>query len=310
MATHHLTEKAQGKFHYTIGPYAEPVLRVRPGDTVVVETADAFEGRITDERVKPSSVLEVPFLNPQSGPIYVEGAEKGDALAVHIDSILPRKDRPGGTTCLIPNFGGLCGTDLTALLHEPLPEKVWKMEVTEAGVRWNGMTFPYTPFLGTISTSPQIDSINALTGGKHGGNMDLPDVCPGATIYLPVKVPGALLYLGDGHATQGDGELCGVAVEFATITTLTVNVVKGWDLQWPRVENDRFIMSVGSARPMEDAARIAYADLVKWLESKFGFDRWDAYFVLSEVGKVRLANMVDPMYTIGASISKEYLKQR
>jgi acetamidase/formamidase len=310
MSTHQLTEKIQGRFHYTIGPYADPVLRVKPGDTIVVETQDAFEGRITDERVKPSSVLEVPFLNPQSGPIYVEGAEKGDALAVHIDSILPRGKQPRGTTCLIPNFGGLCGTDLTAMLHDPLPEKVWKMDVTEEeGVRWDRLSFPYQPFLGTISTSPQIDSINALTGGKHGGNMDLPDVCPGATLYLPVKVPGALLYLGDGHAAQGDGELCGVAVEFATVTTITVNVVKGWDLAWPRLENDRLIMSVGSARPMEDAARIAYADLVKWLVSAHGFDKWDAYFLLSQVGKVRLANMVDPMYTIGASISKEFLRR-
>jgi amidase len=137
--------------------------------------------------------------------------------------------------------------------------------------------------------------------------MDLADVCPGATIYFPVKVDGALLYLGDGHAVQGDGEVCGVAIEFATTTTITVNLVKGWDLAWPRLENDKFIMSIGSARPMEDAARIAFADLVHWMVSKFGFEKFDAYFVLSQVGKVRLANMVDPNYTIGASISKTYL---
>jgi acetamidase/formamidase len=137
--------------------------------------------------------------------------------------------------------------------------------------------------------------------------MDLPDIGPGATLYLPVKVEGALLYLGDGHATQGDGELCGVAIEFATTTTITVDVVKGWELTWPRLENDRFIMSIGSARPMEDAARIAYADLVQWMVSKYGFDKWDAYFLLTQAGRVRLGNMVDPAYTIGAGITKEYL---
>src|SRR3989337_2650213 len=122
MATHHLTTEVQGRYHYTVGPYAPPVLRVRPGDTIVVETQDAFEGRIRDEHVRPSDVLEVPFLNPQNGPIYVEGAQKGDALAVRIDAIAPRGDQPRGTTCLIPNFGGLTGTDVTATLNDPLPE--------------------------------------------------------------------------------------------------------------------------------------------------------------------------------------------
>ena len=309
MATHQLTEKAQGKYHYTIGPYTQPVLRVRSGDTIVVETRDAFEGKIKDEKTRPSKVLEVPFLNPQSGPIYVEGAAKGDALAVRIESIKPRGPQPRGTCCLIPYFGGLTGTDFTATLQDPLPDLVRKVHITEEeGTRWNDrIIFPYEPFIGTIGTSPQIDSINSLTAAKHGGNMDLADVCPGATIYFPVKVEGALLYLGDGHAVQGDGEVCGVAIEFATTTTITVSVVKGWELAWPRLENDKFIMSIGSARPMEDAARIAFADLVTWMVSKFGFEKFDAYFILSQIGKVRLANMVDPNYTIGASIAKSYL---
>lgn len=169
--------------------------------------------------------------------------------------------------------------------------------------------FPYRPFIGTISTSPAIDSIGALTPGNHGGNMDLPDICPGATIYLPVRVDGALLYLGDCHAIQGDGEVCGVAVEHPTYTTITVDVRKAWALAWPRLENDRFIMSIGSARPMEDAARIAFADLVKWMVSDYGFDKWDAYLVLTQIAHVRLGNMVDPNYTIGAGIAKAYLQR-
>ncbi len=308
MATHHLTTEVQGRYHYTVGPYPQPVLRVRPGDSIVVETQDAFEGRITDEHVRPSDVLEVPFLNPQNGPIYVEGARKGDALSVRIDAIVPRGHQPRGTTCLIPNFGGLTGTDATATLNDPLPEIVRKVVVTEEGIRWNDrLTLPYEPFIGTISTSPQIDSIGALTPGNHGGNMDLPDVRPGATIFLPVRVEGALLYLGDCHATQGDGELCGVAIEHPTHTTVTVDVIKGWTLTWPRLESAEVIMSIGSARPMEDAARIAYADLVRWLVDSYGFDKWDAYFILTQVGRARLGNMVDPNYTIGASISKAYL---
>lgn len=308
MATHYLTEEVQGRYHYTVGPYAAPVLRVRPGDRIVVETQDAFEGKIADATARPSQAVQYPFVNPQNGPIYVEGASRGDALVVRIESIVPRGPQPRGTTCLVPYFGGLTATETTAMLHEPLPEIVRKVEVTETRIRWNDrLTFPYRPFIGTISTSPQIDSIGALTPGNHGGNMDLPDVCPGAKIYLPVRVDGALLYLGDCHAIQGDGEVCGVAVEHPTHTTIAVDVRKEWPLSWPRLENDRFIMSIGSARPMEDAARIAYADLVKWMVSDYGFDKWEAYLVLTQVGLARLGNMVDPNYTIGAGIAKEYM---
>lgn len=305
---HNLTRQIQTKYHYTIGPYAKPAIYVKPGDTIVVETEDAFEGKITDEKTKPSDVLEMPFVNPVNGPIFVKGAENGDSIAVKIESIRPRGSQPRGTTCLIPYFGGLTNTDKTVTLNNPLPEIVRKVEVTEEFVKWNEhIRFPYNPLIGTIGTSPQIDSISTLTPANHGGNMDLPDIRPGSTIYLPVRVEGALLYLGDCHASQGDGELCGVAIEYPTYTTITVNLVKGWTLEWPRLENNEFIMSIGSTRPMEDAARIAYADLIEWMVSKYGFDKWNAYFILTQVGRVHLGNMVDPNYTIGAILEKKYL---
>jgi acetamidase/formamidase len=238
----------------------------------------------------------------------VEGAEKGDALAVAVRAIEPRGPQPRGTTCLVPHFGGLTGTDKTVTLQEPLPEIVRKSEVTTDGIVWSDeLTLPYEPFIGTIGTSPEIEAISALVPDRHGGNMDLPDVRPGSTLYLPVRTSGALLYLGDGHAIQGDGELCGVAVEIATTTTLELDLVKGWSMAWPRLENDEFIMSIGSARPLEDAARIAYADLLEWMAEGYGFERWDAYMLLSQVGRVRLGNMVDPNYTVGASMAKRYL---
>jgi amidase len=308
MATHELCDADQESYHYTVGPYADPVLEIDSGDTVSVETIDAFEGKIDSEETAPSDVLEVPFLNPQSGPIAVSNAEKGDTLAITIESIEPRGDQPRGTTCLVPEFGGLTATDRTAMLHEPLPEIVKKVEVTTAGIEWNDeITIPYEPFIGTISTSPAIDSIGALTPYNHGGNMDLPDVAPGATIYLPVRTEGGLIYLGDCHANQGDGELCGVALEMASETTITVDLIKDHALTWPRLETDEFIMSIGSVRPMEDAARIAYTDLIEWLVAEHDFDKWDAYMLLTQVGRVRLGNMVDPNYTIGASIDKRYL---
>jgi acetamidase/formamidase len=303
---HSITEASQGRYHYVYGPYAAPVLTVDPGAVIACETHDAFEGKILHETDKPSEILNFPYLNPQNGPIYVNGAEKGDCLAVLIRSIVPRGPQPAGTTCLIPEFGGLVATGATAMLNKPLPEKVRKLEVTvEGGVKWSErITLPYEPFIGTIGTSPEIEAISSLVPDYYGGNMDLPDVAPGSIVYLPVNAPGALLYLGDCHAIQGDGELCGVALEHPTVTTVQVDLIKGWTIAWPRLETAEFLMTIGSARPMEDAARIAYRELIRWMVAEYGFDELDAYLLLTQCGKVRLGNMVDPKYTLGASIRK------
>jgi amidase len=225
--THDLTEVKQGTYHYTIGPYSEPVLTITPGDRVIVETRDAFEGAIQTERDRPSEKLTLPFVNPQNGPIMVTGAEKGDALAVYIESMVPRGSNPRGTCCMIAEFGALTGTAYTALLNDPLPEKVRKINLDEQHVYWSErVTLPYKPHIGTLSCSPEIDSINSLTPDSHGGNMDLPDMGPGSITYLPVRSPGARLFIGDAHACQGDGEICGVAVEYASTTTITVDLIK------------------------------------------------------------------------------------
>ncbi len=305
---HSLTEEAQGTYHYTIGPYSTPVLGIRPGDRVIVETRDAFEGAIQSEDDKPSEKLKMPFLNPQNGPIMVEGAEKGDVLAVHIESMAPRGEDPHGTCCMIPEFGALTGTDQTAMLNDPLPEKVHRVKVDHEHVYWSDrVTLPYKPHIGTLSCSPEIDSINSLTPDNHGGNMDLPDMGPGSITYLPVRAPGGRLFIGDGHACQGDGEVCGVAVEYPTTTTIRVDLIKSWAIKWPRLENEDVIMAIGSARPLEDATRIAYRELVRWMAADYGFDQWDAYMMLSQCGRVRLGNFVDPKYTVGAAIRKELL---
>jgi len=303
-----ITEKTQGKYHYVYGPYADPVLEVDPGAVVAVETHDAFEGAIKTEADSPSKVLRFPFLNPQNGPIRVNGAEKGDTLAVYIQSIVPRGPQPCGTTVVMAEFGGLVGTG--QMLNPPLPERVKKLYVdAETGTRWNDkITLPYEPFIGTIGTSPEIEAISSLQPDYYGGNMDLPDVGVGAVIYLPVNTRGALLYLGDCHAAQGDGELCGVAIEHPTVTTVQVDLIKGWTISWPRLETADFIMTIGSARPMEDAARIAYRELCRWMAADYGFDEIDAYMLLTQAGRIRLGNMVDPKYTLGASIKKSLLR--
>lgn len=305
---HSLSEEDQGAFHYVYGPYAEPVLRIEPGDVVAVETLDAFGGAIKTEDDMPSAVLNMPFVNPQNGPIAVEGAQKGDVLAVYIHDLLPRGPQPAGTTALIPSFGALVA-DANLMLNPPIAEKVKKMEVTpEGGVKFSDrITLPYEPFVGTMGVSPEIEAVSSLQPDYWGGNMDCPDVAPGAVIYFPVQREGAHFFIGDCHGRQGDGELCGVAVEIPATVTIQIDVIKGWSIPGVRLENQDFIMSLGSARPMEDAARMAYRDLVRWLVDDYDFDEAEAYFLATQAGKMRVGNMVDPKYTLGASMLKTYL---
>ncbi len=295
-----------GEYQYTFGPYAEPIARVKRGETVVIHTIDAFGDLLTSEDQSPSSILG-PYLNPQTGPIYVEGAEPGDTLAVTIEAIEPARD--WAVSCLVPYFGGLTSTRFTATLQDPLPEKVWLYKQTADGGfaykdRWE---IPWAPFFGTIGTAPHIEAIASLAPGAHGGNMDVPDVTVGNTVYLPVHHPGALFYTGDAHAAQGQGELCGVALEIAARGTFTFDVIKGQAIEWPRIESPDAIMVVGSARPMEDAARIAYSELIRWMETEHGFDRLDAYQLLSQAGGLYVGNMVDTNYSLVAKCPKRYL---
>ena len=295
-------------YSYVFSPYLEPIARVQPGDEVTIHCEDAFESRITTRADLPSRALaSASFLNPQTGPIYVEGAEPGDALAVHIQRIEPTRDF--AVSALIPYFGGLTSTPITRTLQEPLPERVWIWRLA-AGMLSNdevSVALPWEPFMGTLAVAPQLEAITTLSPGPFGGNMDVPDVCPGNTVYLPVWNPGALFYTGDTHARQGQGELCGVALEITAKVTVVFDVLKGLGIQWPRIESPERLMVVGSAKPMEDAARIANAELALWLESDHGLSRWDAYQLLTQAGGLYVGNMVDTVYSLVASIAKENL---
>ncbi len=294
---------------YVIGPYQEPIATVKPGETFRISTLDAFADRIDSPNVDLAKVIQVPYVNPCTGPIYVAGAEPGDTLVVRIDDIQISRDY--AVSAIIPEFGGVCGTALTRVLNAPLEQRVMLHQITSEGIIHDpSLAIPPIPieaFYGTMGTSPAVEAISTLSAGFHGGNLDAADLCPGNTVYLPVQVPGALLFVGDGHAAQGDGEICGVAAEVPTVGTLTVDVVKGRVTPTPRVESDEFIMSVGSARPLEDATRIAFYDLVTWIEADYGIDRLAAYQLASQVARVRLANVVDILYSIVAKFPKRYL---
>jgi acetamidase/formamidase len=307
----HPVEVVPQDYSYVFNPYREPIARVKPKERVTIHTNDAFESRITKKEDLPSRALATAkFLNPQTGPIFVEGAEPGDTLAVHIESIEPTRDF--AVSVLIPYFGGLTSTNFTRTLQEPLPERVWIWNLVDGGNKLVneelGVELAWEPFLGTLAVAPDLEAITALAPGPFGGNMDVPDVKPGNTVYLPVWNSGALVYTGDCHARQGQGELCGVALEITSKVTFVFEVIKDKAIEWPRIESDEAIMVVGSARPMEDAARIANTELILWLEQEYGYDRWDAYQLLTQAGGLYVGNMVDTTYSLVASVNKTHLR--
>ena len=300
-------------FAWTFGG-AAPVRTIRTPAVLNVYTEDAFAGLVhgRDDLV---SRLNVVGLNPQTGPFHIEGAEPGDTVAVHFVSIEPARDWGASTT--VPLFGALTGTHLTALLHEPLEELMWIWQFDRAArtcrfaARKSDFTadLPMDPMHGTVGVAPANREVrSALVPDAFGGNMDTPEMRAGTTCYLGVNVPGALLSLGDGHARQGEGETCGVAVETAMNSVLIVDLLKGQAATpWPRLENDTHIMSAGSARPLEDAFRIAQHDMVTWVADLCGLDPMDAYQFVTQAVESPLANVCDTNYTSIAKLPKRYL---
>jgi acetamidase/formamidase len=282
---------------------------VKPGELITLRTPDAFENKLRTSRDKCSKKCHFPFLNPQVGPIHIGGARPGDTLAVKIHDIRP--DRDYVVTAMIPGFGGLTGTATTAMLNDPLPEETRIFPIRDGEIHFNRhIRIPYRPFMGTIGVAPAIEAINSLTPGYYGGNMDCIETAPGNEVWFPVLTEGAQFFTGDAHAAQGDGEVTGVACELAARVTLSFRVIKRKTIAWPRIISDEFIMAVGAARPLEDAARIAWVQLIEWMVEDYGFARSDAYCLLGQVGQMRLGNMVDPNYTMVAKLPRQYLPTR
>lgn len=304
-----------GQYAWTFGG-AAPVMRVKTPAMLEVYTEDCFAGRVTGPEDLVSR-LNITGLNPQTGPFHIEGAEPGDTVAVHFVSVEPARDWAASTT--VPLFGALTGTHLTALLNEPLEEVTWIWELDTGrrlcrfSARKSAFTadLPMDPMHGTVGVAPAGGEVrSALVPDAFGGNMDTPEMRAGTTCYLGVNVPGALLSLGDGHARQGEGETCGVAVECAMNTVLIVDLIKGGaagPTPWPRLETDDYLMSAGSARPLEDAFRIAQHDMVTWVADLCGLDKIDAYQFVTQAVQSPLANVCDTNYTSIAKLPKRYL---
>lgn len=288
-----------------------PILTIRPGDTVETETFS-----------RPGDYYDPKTAGPwpgEVGPFHIEGAAPGDTLVVRIVKLTPNRDvaisnvRPSG-------ISGVAADNRTRMLNDPLPARrfVWQLDRARmVGVlalpnsASKRIELPLRPMLGRVAVAPAGEEAwGGLWPGDFGGNLDASDVTQGATIYLPVFHPGALFYFGDFHALQGDGEIVGSGLESTAEVTFQFDLIKGKAIRWPRIENDEHIMVAGSARPLIDALRIAYVELIEWLVNEYGFEKMEAYQIVSQAGVVRVANVVDPNYTVVAKFPKRHLPAR
>ncbi len=289
-----------GPLYYEFSRHHRPRLRVKPGETLVVESEDALSGQIrTDADRRDKTTM--PYSNPLTGPIEVEGAEPGDTLSVTIGAIRPTL--------------GLCATktddpkQLSEWLGTDCPHGTHVCPIRDGLVYWSdSVAIPYAPMLGCIGTSPAWGAPTTLPAGPHGGNMDLVEVCPGSKVYLPVFVPGAFLYLGDAHAAMGHGELSATGLEMPAESTITVDLVKRKRIAWPRIETPGEIAAVASGCPMERSVAHAFAQLILWMESEYGWDRWRAYDLLTHVGRTSVGYY--GIGTVAAKVEKRYLAGR
>jgi amidase len=288
----------------------EPVLRLKPG--AVVETRTFSRSGDYYDRAGGPWPGEV-------GPFFIEGATPDDTLVIRILRLRPNRDR--AVSAVNPSgISAVAGDSRTRMLNDPLPARrfEWRLDLARnVGIleipasASKRIEMPLRPMLGRLAVAPANgEAFGGLWPGNFGGNMDTADAREGATVFLPIFYEGAYFYFGDGHALQGDGEICGSGLETTMDVTFQFDLIKGRRIRWPRLEDADDIMVAGSARPLVDAFRIAQVELIEWLVDEYGFDRMDAYQIVSQGGHTRIANVVDPNYTVVAKFPKRLLPQK
>jgi amidase len=303
MAIHHFDPTV---YYTSMGTYP-PALHLSDGDTVRTSTVDA-RGQDRHNR----AVTERG--NPQTGPFYVEGAEPGDTLAVHFDKLRPNRRRGWTATALAANV--VDPEYVPSLPERGLAEwdvdvDAWTATLITPETSLGRLTLPLDPMLGCFGVAPERgQAISCATSSNHGGNMDYRGFRAGATVYFPVTIPGALLFVGDGHAIQGDGEIVGTGIEISFDVEFTVRLLKGKTITWPRAEDAEFIMTAGNARPLDQALQHATTEMNRWLEEDYGFDSLGASIFLGQCVRYDVGNVFDPAYTMICKVEKRLLSSR
>ncbi len=296
------------EFYNTFSGSHKPVLRINPGDRVVSYTIDSAG-------IDSKGARRGQPPNPETGPFFIEGAEPGDMLVVHLLRLEINRATGNSASLLAPYTA-----DPAFLRFEGLHEQKranWQID-KQKGVAYLDpdefkgprIELPLRPMLGCIGTAPA-NKAAVPTGypGNFGGNMDYNGMGAGATVMLPVFEPGALLFLGDGHARQGDGEVVGSGIETSLDVEFSVDLVKGKKINWPRLENQDFIMVLGSSRALNEALQHATTELMRWLMESYGFDERGASLMLGQTMEYEISNVVDPEFTVVAKMRKRYLGQ-
>lgn len=297
----------ENEYSYVFSAHKSPVAIVEPGEMVEVYTIDTYGGRAVEESDWPANLTKIPRpgSNPLTGPIYINGVKPGDALAVHIHKIEPTTNYGMSH---VASTGTLSPSPFTNMITPGYEHHMYKYLLDGDRVYCPTrphLSFDADPFLGCMATAPILEDIYAVKMFEFGGNMDVPDVKAGNTVYFPVAVEGAYFYTGDAHAKQGHGEVCGVAVEIAAKVTLSFEIVKNMNIKHPRIESPTHYMAVGIMRPLEDAGRMALTELIEWMAEK-GWDKVDAYQMLSQVVEMHPGNLVSAYYSMVAMIEKRY----
>jgi len=296
------------RYYTTLGSH-EPVLRIADGDTVETTTVDARGYDARGEEVAAR-------FNAQTGPFYVEGAEPGDTLAVLLERIRPNRTHGWSSTMLAPNV-----VDPTFVPELPWPADgnqllaAWHVDADAGTARLlspdsalGRLTLPIQPMLGCFGVAPAGgQAISTATSAEHGGNMDYRGFVAGVTAYFPVFVPGALFFLGDGHALQGDGEIAGTGIEISMDVRFRIRLLKGKRSRWPRGENNDAIFTLGNARPLDQCVQHATTEMVRWLQDDYGLDGLAASILMGQAVVYELGNIFDPAYTMVCKLSKGLL---
>jgi len=279
-----------------------PVAHVQPGETFVVETEDSRSGRTrTPETTTPEYLLAMRERgyhgNPVTGPVYVEGARAGDTLAVHIHE----------QECDTLGYQGYWPELFHLEDFFDQPSTVLREIRDGKIVMDHGIEIPVRPMIGTIGTAPELEAIRSGGMGRHGGNLDTPEICAGSTVYLPIEVDGALLALGDCHAVQSDGELG--QLELRSVITLSCDVIAGRSeaMSWPRVETEDWLVTVAVASPLEEAGRLALREMIRWIEELTGMSKHDAYLLVGLAGHARPGQFQVPLYSMRCLMPKQLL---
>jgi amidase len=300
-------------FNFRFDKSISPIATVKPGETIIVETMDNTGNQIHTEEYRGKGYWG-PF-NPITYPIFIEGARKGDTLVIDIREVEPL----GGNGWLSQYEGSSTFASSTYIypnLLPPLPTRIKFLSVRNLKADFpllNGMKMPLDlrPMIGTIGTTPELETPASMLPGNHGGNMDSRNCSKGNRLYLPVFVEGALLGLGDVHAIQGQGELGSMPLEVPAECTLTINVIKGKTIPRPRIENEEYIMTVGNNRPLDDAVRMAIIDLLYWVRDDYGLDIWEeANMLLTLVDEIEINQVGAPIYSVSVKWPKKYLPKR